>query len=198
MAIVFPSSPTVGQVFTSGGRSWVWTGSTWDSPSSVTAALSGLTLVKSQAIGTAVTSVEVTEAFSANYNHYEIIVSGGVTSTASTGMKIQFGATTANYRYGLIYQNLGSNAVVGYSAAGSSIEYIGGANSNQLSLHMKVANPFLTRNTSTQSMFVNGSEGGVNTGVLLDNNSYTSFKLSTIAAGNWTGGTVSVYGYRKE
>jgi hypothetical protein len=32
MAMVFPTSPTVGQVFTSGGRSWVWNGSTWDSP----------------------------------------------------------------------------------------------------------------------------------------------------------------------
>jgi hypothetical protein len=42
MPIDFPSSPTVGQVFSSSGRSWVWTGSTWDSPSSATAAL-GLT-----------------------------------------------------------------------------------------------------------------------------------------------------------
>ena len=32
MAMVFPTSPIVGQVFTSGGRSWVWNGSTWDSP----------------------------------------------------------------------------------------------------------------------------------------------------------------------
>jgi hypothetical protein len=32
MAMVFPTSPAVGQVFTSGGRSWVWTGLTWDSP----------------------------------------------------------------------------------------------------------------------------------------------------------------------
>jgi hypothetical protein len=32
MPMVFPISPTVGQVFTSGGRSWVWNGSTWDSP----------------------------------------------------------------------------------------------------------------------------------------------------------------------
>ena len=34
MPILFPASPTVGQVFTSGGRSWVWSGATWDSPSS--------------------------------------------------------------------------------------------------------------------------------------------------------------------
>jgi hypothetical protein len=33
MAMVFPTSPTVGQVFSSGGRSWVWSGATWDSPS---------------------------------------------------------------------------------------------------------------------------------------------------------------------
>jgi len=32
MPMVFPTSPTVGQVFSSGGRSWVWTGSAWDSP----------------------------------------------------------------------------------------------------------------------------------------------------------------------
>jgi hypothetical protein len=34
MPMVFPTSPIVGQVFTSGGRSWVWNGSTWDSPRS--------------------------------------------------------------------------------------------------------------------------------------------------------------------
>ena len=32
MPMVFPNSPVVGQVFSSGGRSWVWNGSTWDSP----------------------------------------------------------------------------------------------------------------------------------------------------------------------
>jgi hypothetical protein len=29
-SIDFPSGPTVGQMFTAGNRSWVWTGTTWD------------------------------------------------------------------------------------------------------------------------------------------------------------------------
>jgi hypothetical protein len=158
----------------------------------------GYSLIKSQTIGTSVTSVEVTGAFSTTYDHYEIIVSGGVAS-ANTGIRIQFGATTTNYRYGLMYQTLGTNAVNGISAAGSSIDYVGGAGTNQLSAHIKVSNPFLTRNTSTQAMYVApyNNDGGICTGLLTDNNSYTSFKLSTIAAGSWTGGTIYVYGYGK-
>jgi len=196
MPILFPTSPTVGQVFTSGGRSWVWTGTTWDSPSTVTAALSGLTLVKSQDIGTAVTSVTVTDAFSATYDAYQIVVSGGVAS-GSTGMKLQFGSTTTNYRYGIIYQNLGTNAVLGISGTDSSIPYIGSATTNYLNAYVTVLNPFLTRNTHTYSAYNTTTEGGTVTGSLNDNTSYTSFILSTTGAGSWTGGTINVYGYRK-
>jgi hypothetical protein len=32
MAMDFPNSPVVGQTFSSGSRTWVWTGTTWDSP----------------------------------------------------------------------------------------------------------------------------------------------------------------------
>lgn len=33
-AIIFPTSPTLDQVFTSGDRSWTWNGITWSSVSS--------------------------------------------------------------------------------------------------------------------------------------------------------------------
>jgi hypothetical protein len=36
MAMDFPNSPVVGQVFSSGSRQWVWTGTTWDSPAAGT------------------------------------------------------------------------------------------------------------------------------------------------------------------
>jgi hypothetical protein len=40
--MLFPTSPAIGQVFTSGGRSWVWTGSTWDSPARDNPTIQGL------------------------------------------------------------------------------------------------------------------------------------------------------------
>jgi hypothetical protein len=45
-------------------------------------ASSGLTLVKSQVIGTTVSTVTVTNAFSATYNTYKIVINGGVGSTS--------------------------------------------------------------------------------------------------------------------
>ena len=44
---------------------------------------SGLTLVKAQTIGTTVSSVTVTDAFSATFDNYKIIISDGVGSTNS-------------------------------------------------------------------------------------------------------------------
>jgi hypothetical protein len=158
----------------------------------------GYSLIKSQAIGTSVTSVTVTGAFSSTYDAYQIILTGGVASGA-TGMKLQFGATTANYRYGLIYQSPPTATVSGISASGSAIEFVGSASTNQLNAFITVSNPFLTRNTIVQSIYANStaSDAGTVTGFLIDNNSYTSFVLSTVGAGSWTGGTIYVYGYGK-
>jgi len=70
---------------TSGHVLTVGTGgtTTWSAPS-----IAGLTLVKSQTIGSAVSSVEVTGAFSATYDNYKVIVIGGVGSV--------FGANATN------------------------------------------------------------------------------------------------------
>jgi len=42
-AITFPTSPTVGQSFTSGDRSWTWNGTTWGSNAAVITGPTGAT-----------------------------------------------------------------------------------------------------------------------------------------------------------
>jgi DNA/RNA endonuclease YhcR with UshA esterase domain len=66
MAMDFPNSPTVGQIFSSGSRQWVWTGTTWDSPTadnpSIAAALAtkaNLTVgVRDTSVATAITGAD--------------------------------------------------------------------------------------------------------------------------------------------
>ncbi len=157
----------------------------------------GYSLIKSQAIGTSVTSVAVTGAFSSLYDVYQIVVSGGVAS-ATTGMKIHLGSTTSNYRWGLNYQLYTSSTVLGLASnSATGVEYVGAAGSNKLSAFITVSDPFLTRITNFSAPYTSTDQGGWATGMLNDNTSYTGFTLSTNAAGSWTGGTIYVYGLRK-
>jgi hypothetical protein len=57
-----------------------------------------LTLIKTQTIGTAVSSVTVTGAFTTTYDNYKVIVAGGVASTNAL-MGMTLGATATGYYY---------------------------------------------------------------------------------------------------
>jgi len=73
----------------------------------------GMWLIKTQTIGTAVASVQVTGAFSSTYDNYLIQVSGGVTSVA-TAIGVRLGASAASY-----YQAGQSLTFLGASVAAS-------------------------------------------------------------------------------
>jgi hypothetical protein len=76
MPILFPTSPTVGQVFTEGGRSWVWSGATWDAPTATNTLLApyGSTLVASQNF-TSQPAVAFDNIFTSAFDYYQIVAS---------------------------------------------------------------------------------------------------------------------------
>lgn len=200
MPMVFPSSPTVGQVFSSGGRSWVWTGSTWDSPAGSPFVAPGLTLVKSQAVGTGVTSVTVTDAFSATYDNYEIFMSKGST-TNGQNVRFQFsGITGGVYSSFGYYGTYAANTITGYLGNGSSFwsDLAPTAPANtQYSFQLSLFSPFL-------SLRKFGKVDALCAGAIHDfklvcdsTTSSTGFTLS-LSSGTFSGGTISVYGYRKD
>ena len=63
----------------------------------------GLRLIKKQTIGTGVSSVTVTGAFSATYDNYKIIVTGGSNSVGTSNVLTTLGGSTTGYYYNLIY-----------------------------------------------------------------------------------------------
>jgi hypothetical protein len=163
-------------------------------------AASGLTLIKTQTIGTAVSSVSVTNAFSATYENYKILISMGVGSAADASLSLQLGSNTAGYYMAAAYVKYSTSAVTGAATNNGSNWFrachisTGGVVGN-----IDIMSPFLTKFTSFASdniQFLAGGEYGKQGGW---HNSATSFTDFTLIpnTGTITGGTIYVYGYQK-
>lgn len=168
-------------------------GSTWNSLGAA-----GLTLISSTTIGSAVSSVTVSNAFSSTYDNYLITVSGGAAST-DMNINMTLGATaTGYYKFG--YYGAYNSSTVNGANGNNSTSWVGVASgaTNGLYGWCHLSDPFASDRTSFSSMTANQSTTGTaaqQSGFLDNATSYTAFTLTT-STGTMTGGTVRVYGYR--
>jgi hypothetical protein len=159
----------------------------------------GLVLVKTQTIGSAVSSVAVSDAFSATYNNYKIIVTGGVGS-ANTFFNMILTGSTANYNNKFIYGTPANNSVTGLgNSAGAAWQYVGSNSTGGQTMNVDIFGPFLASYTTftanvSESHYDAASAYGTNQGIHGVATSYTGFTL-TPQSGTATGGTIRVYGY---
>jgi len=158
---------------------------------------SGLTLISTTTIGTTVSSVTVSNAFSSTYDSYKILVSGG-SSSAFSVLMLKFGSTVTGYYAGYLATTYSTAAQVGLSDNNAAqFTYPGGCNANGLTMTCDVINPNLAKNTT-----IFGGYGALDTasssrlyaGFLNDTTQYTAFTISP-NSGTLTGGTIKVYGY---
>lgn len=157
----------------------------------------GLWLIKTETIGTTVSTVTVTNAFSADYEAYKIVLSGGAGSTAAD-IRLTLGATAANYYagYSRVTYSTGAAATAADNGA-SSWTRAGSASTDVLFANIDLVNPFATKRTFITGFnaFQNTTlSGGAFGGFLDDAASYTAFTF-TMSSGTMTGGTIRVYGY---
>jgi hypothetical protein len=159
---------------------------------------SGLTLVKAQTIGTTVSSVEITSAFSATYDNYLITVAGGVAS-AVCNIALTFGATVTSYTYTQIQMAYNSSTVTGgNSNLAVNFPRVGHGATQGLDALVEVKSPFLSDETAVSfraGTIGTGSATTMGIGFLDTTTSYTAFTL-TPSTGTLTGGTIRVYGYQ--
>jgi hypothetical protein len=159
--------------------------------------MSGLQLIKKQDIGTAVSSVTVTDAFSATYDAYKIIIAGGVGSTLTT-LIMQLSGITTNYYALLNYQVWGSNTVLGVNSTNvTGWSWTGSCSTDSLNMNCDLIAPFLNKKTVFSSNLADnelGGVGGSGRGFINNTSSATGFSVSP-ASGTMTGGTIYVYGY---
>ena len=195
-------------------KAYVYNGSAWEDLASSISDLSsyattvdldnyqlksvaGLTLVKSQVIGTAVSSVNVTSAFSATYDNYKIVISGGVASGGFL-MGLKLGVTATGYYYGQAITTYANTSGSVGQANQASFPRIGVGTTDVLTANFELQNPFnakLTILTYFNTDPRTNGEGGAGAGVLNNTTSYTDFTI-TPSGGTYTGGTIRVYGYQ--
>ena len=157
----------------------------------------GLRLIKKQTIGSAVSSVTVTAAFSATYDNYRIVVSGGVASVTNYA-NLTLGSVTAGYAQKTVYGSYADNTLAGAGINSGSawVGVVKGA-TNTIGGTIELQTPFLSKVTGIDFVAKEMRSGGLweqGSGFINDATSFTAFTL-TLNTGTWTGGTVSVYGY---
>ena len=192
-----PASPFEGQVIyeTDTNQVLVYSGTAWvmlgdlDTPG-------GLQLIKTQTIGTTVSSVTVSDVFSSEFDNYRVDVSGGSASTAGA-LRLTLGSTTTGYYYAANYVTWANSAA---SVAGSNAAFhlVGEFVAASLSASTDIFSPYLAEETFFRGQSVAMSTGGyyvVQGGYLNNTTSYTAFTLAA-STGTMTGGTIRVYGYR--
>ena len=158
------------------------------------ASTGALTLVKSQTIGTTVSSVTVTDAFSATYDNYIITIAGGAASTTQD-LNLTFGATSTGYYWaaGRFFPGGGSAAMA--SASNTSSFRATTYNAGNVTTKIEIQQPYLSKPTAYQSSSQTTGEINLYQGLLDNTTSYTAFTLTT-GGGTLTGGTIRVYGYQ--
>jgi len=176
-------------------------GAAWATVGPAAAAVSGLTFISATTIGTTVGSVTVSSAFSATYENYRIVLSGGAGSVNQlVGMSL--GATTANY---YLYATGGAfnadTAIIERSNNFSSFNAVAQGSSSNLNSIIDINTPFLAKTTTINGSCVRSTTTGGQIGYMTfggfinDTTSYTAFTF-TPSTGTFTGGTIRVYGYQ--
>ena len=143
-----PASPYEGQVIfqKDTDQLLVWNGTAWVIPNQTTQNPEGLELIKTQTIGSGVTTVTVSDVFSSTYDNYKIIISGGAAS-ATGEMQMRLGSTNTNYHYQFIFTAFNATVSSDSSKTGAKFPYVGSATTNGLIADITVLSPNLAKPT---------------------------------------------------
>jgi len=126
---------------------------------------SGLVYVTSATIGSGVSTVTVSGAFSSTYDNYRIIMDGG-TASAVTDLTVKLGSTATGYYSNMVYSYFNVATVSAINTAnGSSFAYVGGGNTLNAHCEFDLFAPNLAKYTLlTNATWVQeGAAGGIGT-----------------------------------
>lgn len=154
----------------------------------------GLRLIKKQTIGSAVSSVTVTGAFSAAYDNYRIILSNS-TGSAGNALRISYNNSTGStYAHVGSYYQWGTTNFITEQGTGLTSTWIGNIQNGNTNVIADIFSPFLAAPTYSIGHATGQNNPAIRHGQDTASNSNTAFTI-TPGSGTLTGGTIYVYGY---
>jgi hypothetical protein len=172
-------------------------------PTSGIASSPGSTFISATTIGSAVSSVTVTGLFSATYDAYKIVISGGTGSantsirtqlrdggTTETGSFYKFASTGSQYADGVYAKDWSAGFTTNFTYTG----YVNNTDA-YLTYNVDLINPFLGKPTLISGQYAHLLSNRQMAGYLDTTTSYDGLVISP-ETGTLTGGTIRVYGYQ--
>lgn len=159
---------------------------------------SGLVYVKSQAIVAGSATTVVTNAFSTTYDNYRIVLTGLQTS-AGQGLAVKLGSTATGYYGNMVYALFNATAYTFVPQNNAAFWFAGltdGAAPTTYST-FDLMSPFLAARTAMNGGYYGRGYSGTFAGLLENTTSYTDISFFNDSSGTLSGGTITVYGYRK-
>ena len=158
---------------------------------------SAMTYVSATTVGSAVSTVAVSNCFSTTYDNYRIIYSGGTQST-NQRFAMVLGASVAGYYEGLNFVTYATGAAGAASTNnGATWQYIAGGNTQSTGFIIDLQNPFLAQYTQMNAVgSLQTTQATWTQGIHAVATSYTGFTINPVGS-TITGGKITVYGYRK-
>jgi hypothetical protein len=161
------------------------------------------TFVNETAIPAGASTVTVSNAFSASYDRYKIVISTNASAAGGTqgyGLSPN-GSTTGQYTSGM-YQLATSGTVLTFNVSAQSYIFLGYMGNNQMLAEIDNWNAFGATNGKTANIRWSSFDGTASLGgtsTLWSTNGTSNTGFSIFAGGGLTfgAGTIRVYGYRK-
>jgi hypothetical protein len=159
-------------------------------------ASSGLVFIKSQTIGTGVSSVTVSNVFSSTFYNYRVLLSS-ILTTAVTPIRMTVGTGATTYFFNRLTTFVNDPTGLSNSTNGYNIGYIEvgvGGTSQQGFVSLDIYAPAIARRTGFSGTFYGSGYNGFANAEHGLNAAHTYFTL-TLGSGVFNGGEIYVYGY---
>jgi hypothetical protein len=160
----------------------------------------GLWKISTTNVGTGVSSVNISNQFSADYYRYKIVYQGGFFSASGANLYLQYFGNGTNYFSAVIYQTATAYTILNTGLAGAAIAMVGiTGNTSNSQYNIELTSPLASTWKVGESSFTAGDNANSYCGStrFWNTNSTTSTGFSLYpSSGTMTGGTITVYGYK--